>query len=93
MLFWIIALGLMGEPDTERVNPVRPNFQTPWDQLQDVQDMTAAIDRQYKAWINHDMEGYLAAFWRSPFLIYIIDGRSNSKPTQFTEIRVRHGAK
>jgi len=73
MLFWIIALGLMGEPDTERVNPVRPNFQTPWDQLQDVQDMTAAINRQYKAWIDHDIDGYLAAFWRSPFLIYIID--------------------
>lgn len=43
-------------------------------QQADAQQITGLIARQYEAANARDFDGYMAAFWRSPLLVYVVDG-------------------
>jgi hypothetical protein len=43
-------------------------------QQADAQEIAGLIARQYEAANARDFDGYMAAFWRSPFLVYVVDG-------------------
>lgn len=73
MLPWILAFSLttapMHESDPSGVlsSTASPNYSA------DVQRITEQIAKQYQSWRVGDIEGYMAAFWKSPLLVYIID--------------------
>src|SRR5207248_1230176 len=41
-------------------------------QQTDAQQIATLLSQQYAAWDARDLEGYLAVFWRSPLLVYIV---------------------
>ncbi|HEY0792306.1 MAG TPA: nuclear transport factor 2 family protein [Chthoniobacterales bacterium] len=43
-------------------------------QQDDAQVIAAKIARQYEAANARDFDGYMAAFWHSPLLVYVVDG-------------------
>jgi hypothetical protein len=73
MLLWILAFSLTTAPvhefDPNGVPPatISPNYSA------DKQLITSLIAKQYQSWRVGDIEGYMAAFWKSPLLVYIID--------------------
>jgi len=73
MLPWILAFGLSTAPLQESdPGGVSSSTASP-DYSADVQLITDQIARQYQSWKAGDIEGYMAAFWKSPLLVYIID--------------------
>ncbi len=52
----------------------------------DEQQIAALIAQQFAAWNARDLDGYLAPCWRSPLLIYAVDG---SVWTGWDEVRAR----
>ncbi|MBV8417238.1 MAG: DUF3225 domain-containing protein [Verrucomicrobia bacterium] len=73
MLPWILAFSLSAapleesDPGTAAPSAVSPNYSA------DVQLITQQIAKQYQSWIARDIDGYMAAFWKSPLLVYVID--------------------
>src|ERR1700739_4568601 len=73
MLPWILAFSLSASPlqetDPGSLSPstATPNFSA------EVKTITQVIANQYQAWNARDIDGYMAAFWRSPLLIYVVD--------------------
>ena len=73
MLPWILAFALSSAPMKES-DPaaVSPPTASP-DYSAEVQQITEQIAKQYQAWSAHNIDGYMAPFWKSPLLIYVID--------------------
>ena len=73
MLPWILAFSLSAapmeesDPGTAAPSAVSPDYSA------DVQLITQLISKQYQSWIARDIDGYMAAFWKSPLLVYVID--------------------
>jgi ketosteroid isomerase-like protein len=71
MLPWILAFSLSATPlqetDPGSVAPSTAAYSA------EVQAITKAISNQYQAWTARDFDGYMAAFWKSPLLIYVVD--------------------
>jgi hypothetical protein len=70
---WILAFSLSTAPMQESApNGESPSTASP-DSTADVQLITDQIAKQYQSWKAGNIEGYMAAFWKSPLLVYIID--------------------
>jgi hypothetical protein len=73
MLPWLLAFSLTASPLQESdkgsgaAQTATPSYSA------EVQAITQEISNQYQAWIARDFDGYMAAFWRSPLLIYVVD--------------------
>jgi ketosteroid isomerase-like protein len=73
MLPWILAFSLSATP-LQETDPgsVAPSTAAATYSAE-VQAITKAISNQYQAWTARDFDGYMAAFWKSPLLIYVVD--------------------
>jgi hypothetical protein len=73
MLPWLLAFSLSASPLQESdqgsgaVQTATPSYSA------EVQVITQEIASQYQAWNAHDLDGYMAPFWKSPHLIYVVD--------------------
>ena len=73
MLPWILAFALSSAPMQES-DPAAllPPTASP-DYSAEIKQITGQIAKQYEAWSAHDIDGYMAPFWKSPQLIYVVD--------------------
>ena len=73
MLPWLLAFSLSASPLQES-DPGSGATQTATPSYSaEVQAITQEIASQYQAWNARDLDGYMAPFWRSPQLIYVVD--------------------
>ena len=68
MLPWILAFALSSAPMQES-DPATllPPTASP-DYSAEIKQITGQIAKQYEAWSAHDIDGYMAPFWKSPQL-------------------------
>jgi hypothetical protein len=73
MLPWVLAFSISASPLQETDPGTMSPSKATADSSADVQLIIQEIVHQYQAWNARDIGAYMAAFWKSPQLIYVID--------------------
>jgi Protein of unknown function (DUF3225) len=69
----ILAFSLSTTPMLESDPGVVSSSTTAPDYSVEEKVITAEIARQYQSWTARNIDGYMAPFWKSPLLVYIVD--------------------
>src|SRR5438132_14217 len=71
MLPWILAFSLSTTPMQESDPNSRQSASA--DSSTEVKMITEQIAKQYQSWAARNIDEYMAPFWKSPLLVYIVD--------------------
>ncbi len=67
----LLAMAMLGSDASAPWTPPAP---APAPALSAGTEIAALLAEQYAAWDAHDFDGYLRVFWRSPNLVYVVEG-------------------